>query len=100
MAEFETTSNGKTTTTATESEVNVSNVRVGKEPLTYERGNGQSYFRDLAIRTTDGNAETRLFHHAQEMRAVAKEIRRRPDEVEYRVNPNTTAGQGGYFSPP
>ena len=65
-------------------------VRVNKESTTYERGNGRSYFRDLANAqiNQDMAARERLERHAVE------------SEFEARTNPNRTDGQGGYFVPP
>ncbi len=67
-----------------------SQVRVNSEARTYEKGNRQSYFRDLALATVnqDFEARARLERHGQEM------------TVERRTNPNRTDGQGGYFVPP
>lgn len=44
-------------------------VEVRSEPLTYERGNGNSYFRDLAMATVtgDGDARGRLVEHRSQM---------------------------------
>ena len=82
-------------------------------PLTYGRGSPHSYFRDwlgsnvpefARLRTRD--SEQRLTRHAQEMDQIAKNrertARARLDagEFEYRVEPNTTQGTGGYFTPP
>jgi HK97 family phage major capsid protein len=63
-------------------------VSVRSEPTTYRRGVEQSYFRDRALAELRGDpaAQRRLQRHAQEM--------------ETRVNPSPTDGQGGYFSPP
>ncbi|MGI5232867.1 phage major capsid protein [Actinoallomurus sp. CA-142502] len=105
-----------------------SGVKVTREPLTYERGNGHSYFLDLAkaqLRNDAGAAE-RLQRHAaeldvemparearrreraeNEMRGLDAELRARGEirngqasAFEKRVNPNRTDGQGGYFVPP
>lgn len=75
------------------------------EPLTYMRGMARSYFRDLVLAERgDHGAEERLRRHEQEMRV---ELPRREqaarttlDGREVRTDPNRTAGQGGYFSPP
>jgi len=82
-------------------------VTVVREPLTYEREAPRSYFRDLALsRAANVSAEKRLKQHAKEMRvelpALEKRNRARAAEsgLEFRVNPSTTDGQGGYFSPP
>jgi HK97 family phage major capsid protein len=82
----------------------------------YARGNGLSYFADLAMTAVPGSfeakyeAEERLRAHAQVIdRAVddlpdafkATRTRRAAGSgVEYRVNPNRTDGQGGYMVPP
>jgi HK97 family phage major capsid protein len=66
--------------------------------FTYNRGNPeQSYFLDLvrAHRNSDNNATDRLHRHAEEMRSAAAH-----GDIEQRVNPNRTDGQGGYFVPP
>lgn len=65
-------------------------VRVTHEAATYERGNRQSYFRDLALAQIkhDPAAESRLRRHAEEM------------AFEARTEPNRTDGEGGYFVPP
>jgi len=66
------------------------------EPVTYERGNGASYFRDLmrvkTDRDMDGSARERLRRHAV-------------DAAEQRAVPSAGAldrvdGTGGYFTPP
>jgi HK97 family phage major capsid protein len=91
-------------------------VTVTREPLTYERGNGQSYFQDLAKAQilADSEARGRLQQHARELavempkrdarrRAKAEEEMRGMPEgstFERRTNPNRTDGQGGYFVPP
>jgi HK97 family phage major capsid protein len=96
--------------------------RVTSEPLTYQRGNGNSYFLDLANAQlrNDGAALARLQAHATELRvelparerrreeAAQRELRsvshlserQRESVFEKRVNPNRTDGQGGYFVPP
>lgn len=97
-------------------------VSVTHEPMTYERGNGNSYFLDLAraqIRN-DGEARSRLQAHERELRVELPKREQRRDEAarraaygiegvqerhqgsvfEKRVNPNRTDGQGGYFVPP
>jgi HK97 family phage major capsid protein len=89
---------------------------VRSEPLTYQRGNGSSYFLDLARAQfrQDGDAGARLASHAREMdvEMPAREKRRaeraekemrglpRGSHFEKRTNPNRTDGQGGYFVPP
>jgi HK97 family phage major capsid protein len=64
-------------------------VVVGDEPLTYARGNGNSYLRDLARANVPGGgnteAQARLARHGQEIRAA---------------NMNRTDGTGGEFVPP
>ncbi|RJQ68085.1 phage major capsid protein [Pseudonocardiaceae bacterium YIM PH 21723] len=97
--------------------------RVTSEPLTYQRGNGNSYFRDLGKATlqNDTEAAQRLARHAQELdvELPAREHRREQRAAEQmtaldrdlgvrgsasvfesRTNPNRTDGQGGYFVPP
>jgi HK97 family phage major capsid protein len=95
---------------------------VTREPMTYERGNGNSYFLDLARAQLQNNAEARarLDRHAAELRVELPKREARRDEAarrevrsiegvkerhaesafEKRVNPNRTDGQGGYFVPP
>jgi HK97 family phage major capsid protein len=65
-------------------------IRVRKEPLTYERGNGFSVFADLArVKVeNDENAQARVASHLKEMR------------VEQRAHPNQAAGEGGEFIAP
>ena len=65
---------------------NPETVTVRSEPLTYDRHGPHSFFRDLALATINGDpvCQARLDRHAMELR----------------VNPNTTDGTGGYFSPP
>jgi HK97 family phage major capsid protein len=83
-------------------------LRVSREPLTYERGAGVSYFRDraLAQHRRDAAAEQRLQRHAAEMDVELPRLAERmttretPDGFEARVNPNRIDGQGGYFAPP
>ena len=66
--------------------------KVVSEPDVYQRDrqqmDGVSYFRDLMFRESDASALVRLDRHARQM------------ELERRVNPNLTQGQGGYFAPP
>ena len=63
-------------------------VRSTREPLTYERYNGQSFFVDLLdARTGDLTAIKRLQSHAREMFVEKRAI-------------NETAGTGGEFVPP
>ncbi len=93
-----------------------------REPLTYQRSVGNSYFLDLANAQlrNDVEAAGRLQRHAQEMdvemprreqlreQAAEREMagldRRehtgRGSVFEKRTNPNRTDGQGGYFVPP
>ncbi|MGW7195544.1 phage major capsid protein [Streptomyces chryseus] len=96
--------------------------RVTSEPLTYQRGNGHSYFMDLANSQlrNDGAAMSRLQRHETELRVEMPARERRREEAanrelrsinglserqhesvfEKRVAPNRTDGQGGYFVPP
>lgn len=95
---------------------------VTHEPMTYERGNGHSYFLDLARSQIQNNAEARarLEAHGRELRVELPKREARRDEAarrasyaidgvkerhqesvfEKRVNPNRADGQGGYFVPP
>jgi hypothetical protein len=84
-------------------------VEVKSEPLTYERHNsGVSFFRDLldAELKRDTASRDRLDHHRSEMDVISKEREKRARSAiqaggfEYRVEPNTTPGTGGNFSPP
>ena len=112
---------------AAPSEARKAGARVN-EPLTYQRGNGHSYFLDLArieFNRGDGDgglteARERLRRHGDELRVEmpAREKRReelarremrgidglsaeaRESAFEKRTNPNRTDGQGGYFVPP
>lgn len=100
-----------------------SDLKVTREPLTYDRGNGKSYFMDLARAQLQGDsdASARLVRHGKELdvemparearretrargelAALDREERLRDTEsvFEKRVNPNRTDGQGGYFVPP
>jgi hypothetical protein len=90
---------------------------VASEPMTYARGNGQSYFLDMAraqVRN-DAEARSRLERHAAELRVeLPKREARRDSQAERevrtiggvderaaesaferRTNPNRTDGQGG-----
>lgn len=91
-------------------------VTVTHEPLTYEPGNGRSYFADLAGRAVGNHdAATRLARHATEMEVevpkrdarraarAAKQLEERFGEgagFERRVNPSRVTGQGGELVPP
>lgn len=57
-----------------------------------DRGIQYSYFQDLFRRNSDPAARSRLERHALE----SDNWRRQ----EFRINPNTTTGTGGYFTPP
>jgi len=67
----------------------VGDVSVGAEPVTYARGNGNSYLKDLAQAHAPGGgnpeAAARLAKHAAEIKAA---------------NMNRTDGTGGEFVPP
>lgn len=82
------------------------NVKVRSEPLTYRQDAPASYYQDFMLKGRIPGAEDRLRRHTQEMDVLAKAReaaeRRRFDEsgLEYRVEPNTTQGTGGYFAPP
>lgn len=83
-------------------------VKVKNEPLTYHRHARYSYLQDLALRASghDRDAIARLERHGVEMDVELAPIeaqRQREFQgasLEYRVNPNRTTGQGGYFAPP
>lgn len=99
-------------------------IRVGREPLTYEQYNNErSFFRDMATIASNAiganvagetQARERMARHNRE---IEVESRQRDREhrgsfdsfidqfgenasYEQRVNPNTTAGTGGEFVPP
>lgn len=68
-------------------------VDVRREPLTYEPASPHSWFYDLhhgqhGTGREQADAAERLGRHRLQM------------DVERRVNPNTTPGSGGYFTPP
>jgi HK97 family phage major capsid protein len=67
---------------------------VVSEGRTYEQGNGRSYLQDLMRMQLnmdgDGSAVERLRRHAHDVET----------DKEYRVLPNRTDGQGGFFVPP
>lgn len=92
---------------------------ITREARTYERSGPHSYFADLLRfeRGSDPGARARLMRHGEEMRVelpallARMEARSHADMVrrlgvepvygtEARVNPNSTPGQGGYFTPP
>ena len=81
-------------------------VTVRSEPFTYHRHSRTSFFRDMLLETRDPAAGDRLRRHRQEMDVVSREREERAwralrsGDFEYRVEPNRTDGQGGYFSPP
>lgn len=62
----------------------MSDVKVTREPLTYERGGPNSFFRDLVDAPDHLDAHRRLREHKNEQRADA----------------GVTPGEGGYFAPP
>lgn len=76
------------------------------EPLTYRQDVRHSYFRDLALQANDLGAVDRLRRHGEEMahltqRRTQQSLQRMQDaDLEYRVNPDTTAGTGGYLTVP
>lgn len=75
------------------------NVRVTREPLTYEKHSNNSWFRDVAralepsIR--DEQSADRLKRHAKEYDTLVAEA-----SPEQRANMNRTDGTGGEFVPP
>lgn len=89
---------------------------IRREPLTYEppeRGGKQSFFADhyQARYLSSRDAQERIERHRAEMDVEMPRLRRRLEseqrsklealgEVEYRVNPATVQGFGGYFTPP
>ena len=84
------------------------------EPLTYRSDNGSCYFGDIANRALDNEDSAksieRLESHKRQMSdlperqaegIIGTALRSYEDaEFEYRVNPNTTLGEGGEFAPP
>lgn len=81
-------------------------IRVVSEPLTYRRDAPYSMFVDMIDAERGGySAKERLERHGREIQGEMerrdKEARdAKPSDLEYRTNPNTTAGQGGSFAPP
>ena len=90
---------------------------VRHEELTYEFGNGRSFFADMYDATirNDLAAQMRLDRHQREVDVETriqhrKEIKRRTEieeqlamsgeSIEFRAPPNTTLGVGGEFAPP
>lgn len=68
-----------------------------------------SYYRDLLgglSKVNSPGCEQRLAHHAEQMANISAERRKKAEQrlraggFEFRVEPGTTDGQGGYFSPP
>lgn len=87
-------------------EAHRSMVTVRSEPTTYRPDSRHSYFQDLVTQRHSQAAQDRLQRHAQEMEAVQEEregraLREmRSASIEYRVEPSTTQGHGGYFTVP
>lgn len=99
-------------------------IRVGREPLTYEQFNNErSFFRDMATIASnaiganvagEAQARERMARHNQEVEVETRKLDRENRgsfnrfidqfgegaSYEARVNPNTTAGTGGEFVPP
>jgi HK97 family phage major capsid protein len=82
-------------------------VEITSEPLTYDPAASTSYFRDRALDARgDERARERLERHGREMgveiprRDAAARMMAAQQGLEFRVNPNTTDGQGGFLSPP
>src|SRR5438046_691560 len=79
-------------------------IRVKSEPPVYTERGQHSYFMDLAKASRgDGPAQDRLARHQRgvEARQVHADTSRAEAEgIEFRTNPNRTAGTGGEFSPP
>lgn len=67
-----------------------SDIRVSSEPLTYERGNGQSFFKDLMNQGRDPSASLRLSRHQDEMRVEQPE----------KFDLSSTDSAGGYLVAP
>jgi HK97 family phage major capsid protein len=83
--------------------VSAAQVRVTREPLTYERGNrSASYLRDLVLAQLRGDAGAieRLRRHAAEMRVeVDRRVAEGKLDAQYR-DISRTDGAGGEFVPP
>lgn len=84
----------------------MTSIEVLSEPLTYRPDVRHSYFRDLAMRDRSPAAAERLTRHALEMTSLG-EVRQQhamqrmqSSDVEYRVSPDTTPGNGGNFTVP
>lgn len=72
------------------------------EPLTYQKGNGRSYFRDLAhqaVGMASESAKDRLRRHAVDVE-TDKEIRKVAKVGDEYRNLDRNDGTGGYFVPP
>jgi HK97 family phage major capsid protein len=78
------TESGSTGSTSTNSNVSI---RVGKEPLTYERTSSHSFIGDLLAKDTNVNAAERLKRHQYEMAVEMRDI-------------SSSATAGGDFIPP
>lgn len=81
-----------------------------REPLVYSEHSPHSFFADMMRRETHDGAADRLRRHEAQMR-VETARRERSDalrfgehlaahDAEVRVNPNSTTGTGGEFTPP
>lgn len=75
--------------------------------LEYTPTSEHSYYRDMLAIHGHGEsrgAQGRLDHHGEQMTRIAADraerARRALTAFEFRVEPNRTDGQGGYFSPP
>jgi HK97 family phage major capsid protein len=80
---------------AAERKLPVGGAQVTSEELTYRKGNGRSYIKDLAQGTimNDWEARERLGRHANE-------VKKAPEFAEFRAGLDRTDGNGGYFVPP
>ena len=73
-----------------------------KEPLTYQRGDGKSYFRDMAkmqLGQADEATKERLFRHATDV-STNKEIKKAARVGDEYRNLDRNDGSGGYLVPP
>lgn len=84
----------------------MSTIDVRSEPLTYRQDAPHSFFQDMVLEDRVKGAPERLSRHRREME-VLNEARERAARLrldqggfEYRTEPNTTQGTGGYFAPP
>lgn len=84
----------------------MTDARVISEPFIYRQDGEHSYYADIAFSHRIAGASDRLQRHGAQMdeiaikRSTAAERQMRAAGIEYRVEPNTNQGTGGYFTPP